>query len=119
MSGCVPTPRRRPDNIWGFPSLRGSRGVGAKSINPLWNVLTEPILSDYYTPKAGQAFESMEREYDRIGYQAHCVKGQVRMVRRRRGGGYFTILTPPPGATRPSGWPTAARTSTSRSAIPA
>ena len=93
-----------PDNIWGFPSYAVREAFGAKSIkefvSPLWNVLTEPILSDYYTPKAGQAFESMEREHDRIGY-AQCVrKGQVRMVRRRRDGGYFTILTPPQGATQ-------------------
>jgi hypothetical protein len=93
-----------PDNIWGFPSYAVREAFGAKSIKefiaPLWNVLTEPILSDYYTPKAGQAFESMEREHDRIGY-AQCVrKGQVRMVRRRREGGYFTILTPPQGATQ-------------------
>ena len=112
-----------PDNIWGFPSYAVREAFGAKSIKefvaPLWNVLTEPILSDYYTPKAGQAFESMEREHDRIGY-AQCVrKGQVRMVRRRREGGYFTILTPPHARPRPAGWPTAAPTCTSRSVIPA
>jgi len=91
-----------PDNIWGFPSYAVREAFSAKSVkdffSPLWNVLTEPILADYYTPKAGHAFESMEREYHRIGY-AQCVrKGQVRMVRRRYGGGYFTILTPPAGA---------------------
>ena len=92
-----------PDNIWGFPSYAVREAFGAKSIKgfvaPLWNVLTEPILSDYYTPKAGQAFETMEREHDRIGYPQCVRKGQVRMVRRRREGGYFTILTPPQGAT--------------------
>ncbi|MBA2555319.1 MAG: hypothetical protein H0V10_16845, partial [Geodermatophilaceae bacterium] len=91
-----------PDNIWGFPSYAVREAFSAKSVkgffSPLWNVLTEPIIADYYTPKAGHAFESMEREYHRIGY-AQCVrKGQVRMVRRRYGGGYFTILTPPAGA---------------------
>ena len=92
-----------PDNIWGFPSYAvreafGAKGVGA-FVKPLWNVLTEPIIENYYTPKAGQAFETMEREADRIGYQRCVRKGQVRMVRRRREGGYFTILTPPAGAT--------------------
>ena len=63
-------------------------------------MLVEPIFSDYYTPRAGQAFETMEREADRIGYQQTASrKGQVRMARRRVGGGYFTILTPPDGAT--------------------
>ncbi|TKV62245.1 hypothetical protein FDO65_07935 [Nakamurella flava] len=92
-----------PDNIWGFPSYAVREAFGAKSVGdfvkPLWNVMTEPILADYYTPKAGQAFETMEREYKRIGYQQCVRKGQVRMVRRRREGGYFTILTPPAGAT--------------------
>ena len=92
-----------PDNIWGFPSYALREAFGAKSFSdwfkPLWNVGTEPILSNYYTPKAGQAFDTMERESNRIGYQQCVRKGQVRMVRRRREGGYFTILTPPAGAT--------------------
>ena len=91
-----------PDNIWGFPSYAVREAIAAKSVkgflDPLWSVLTEPFLRDYYTPKAGQAFESMEREYHRIGYPQCVRKGQVRMVRRRYGGGYFTILTPPAGA---------------------
>jgi hypothetical protein len=92
-----------PDNIWGFPSYAVREAFSAKSfggfVSPLWNVLTEPIFSNYYTPKAGHAFESMEREYHRVGYAASLRKGSVRMVRRRHGGGYFTILTPPEGAT--------------------
>ena len=63
-------------------------------------VLGEPIFADYWTPKAGQAFDTMEKEYHRIRYPEMVLKGQVRMVRRRIGGGYFTILTPPEGATR-------------------
>ncbi len=107
-----------PDCIWGFPSYaireawHGKKGyvatasgvkkqsaLGAK-LAPLYNVLTEPILTDYFTPRAGQAFESMEREANRIGYRSMYRKGLVRMVRRRSGAGYFTILTPPPGASQ-------------------
>ncbi|WP_232662487.1 hypothetical protein [Pseudonocardia sp. TRM90224] len=87
-----------PDNIWGFPSYAVREAMATKSIKPLWHVLMEPIFTDYWTPKAGQAFESMEKEYHRIAYPETVVKGQVRMVRRRIGGGYFTILTPPEGA---------------------
>lgn len=105
-----------PDNIWGFPSYAvreawaGKKGyvataegvkkqstVGAK-LAPLYNVLTEPILTDYFTPRAGQAFTGMEREAWRINYHSMLRKGLVRMVRRRAGAGYFTILTPPEGA---------------------
>lgn len=92
-----------PDNIWGFPSYAVREALGAKTVreffSPLWNVLTEPIIADYYTPKAGQAFVTMEKEYHRIRYAQSVVKGQVRMIRRRSEGGYFTILTPPAGAS--------------------
>jgi hypothetical protein len=92
-----------PDNIWGFPSYAVREALAAKGLKnklfPLWNVATEPIFSNYYTPKAGQAFESMEKETERIGYFDCLVKGLVRMTRKRVGGGYFTILTPPAGTT--------------------
>jgi len=91
-----------PDNIWGFPSYAVRQAFGAKSlrkfVEPLFQVLVEPIFTDYFTPKAGQAFTTMEKEHDRIGYAECVVRGQVRMVRRRVNGGYFTTLTPPEGA---------------------
>lgn len=87
-----------PDNIWGFPSYAFREAWKEKTLAPVWNVMTEPTLCDYYTPKAGQVFESLQAEAVRIGYPQMTVKGQVRMVRRRHGGGYFTILTPPPGS---------------------
>ncbi|GAB3763236.1 hypothetical protein FB382_001263 [Nocardioides ginsengisegetis] len=92
-----------PDCIWGFPSYAireawSAKGLRAK-LAPLWNVLTEPILSDYWTPRAGQVFESLEKEAARIGYYECLEKGLVRVVRRRNGGGYFTILTPPAGTS--------------------
>ena len=93
-----------PDNIWGFPSYAVREAFSAGSlagfVKPLWNVLTEPIFSNYYTPRAGQVFASLEREHQRIGYADAVRIGDVRMIRRRHGGGYFTILTPPPGAAR-------------------
>ncbi|MFI6774485.1 hypothetical protein [Nocardia sp. NPDC050412] len=87
-----------PDNIWGFPSYAVREAFAEKTIRPLWNVCTEPILSDYYTPRAGQAFVAMEREFRRIGYAGSLHKGHVRMVRKRYDGGYFSVLTPPAGA---------------------
>lgn len=86
-----------PDCIWGFPSYAvreawSARGLGNR-VRPLWNVLTEPILADYYTPKAGQAFDSMAREVERVRYYESFDRGLVRMTRKRAGGGYFTILT--------------------------
>jgi hypothetical protein len=91
-----------PDNIWGFPSYAVREAFSARSLSgfvkPLWNVLVEPVFANYYTPRAGQVFESLEREYNRVGYAQSVRIGNVRMIRRRAGGGYFTILTPPPGS---------------------
>ena len=92
-----------PDCIWGFPSYAvreffEAKGLGRR-IAPLLQVAVEPILTDYYTPRAGKVFATLEREARRIRYWDMLVKGQVRMVRRRSGGGYFTILTPPAGTT--------------------
>jgi hypothetical protein len=89
-----------PDNIWGFPSYAVREALADKSVKPLWNVLVEPVFANYYTPKAGHAFRSMEREMQRIRYSEMVATGQVRMIRRRVGGGYFTVLTPPEGATQ-------------------
>lgn len=102
----VPRPERirsdsasRPDNIWGFPSYGFAEGVKKFDLKVLWGLFSEPIFADYYTPKAGNVFEQLERESKRIGYDEMLVKGLVRIVRRRYGGGYFTILTPPEGAS--------------------
>ncbi len=102
----IPRPERlrsdsqsMPDNIWGFPSFAFREAWKEKKIDPIYNVCTEPILRDYYTPRAGHVFETMEAEAHRIGYWDMVSKGQVRMVRRRYGGGYFTILTPPQGTS--------------------
>ncbi len=93
-----------PDCIWGFPSYAirevfENKGL-TKRLAPAFQVAVEPIFTDYYTPRAGQAFAAMEREMRRIGYLDMLVKGQVRLVRRRHGGGYFTILTPPEGSQK-------------------
>jgi hypothetical protein len=90
-----------PDNIWGFPSYAVREALGnrnpIKILDPLWNVLTEPILTNYFTPKAGQVFRGMQNEADRIGWWSMVSQGQIRMARKRYGGGYFSILTPPAG----------------------
>jgi hypothetical protein len=105
----IPRPERirsdsasRPDNLWGFPSYALEETWRDKSLRHLWQISTEPIFNDYWTPRAGTVFANLEREAKRISYWDMLVKGQVRMVRRRVGGGYFTVLTPPEGlsATR-------------------
>ena len=89
------------DNIWGFPSYALREAVADKSFKPLWNVGTEPIFTDYYTPKAGQVYESVDREIARIGWNEMLRLGYARMVRRRADGGYFVIQTPEPQGAGP------------------
>jgi hypothetical protein len=85
------------DCIWGWPGYAVREAFAARTLSgvvaPLYQVATEPILTDYYTPRSGQVFDSVDRETARIGYQQLLWKGQVRMVRRRTGGGYFSLLT--------------------------
>ncbi len=82
------------DCIWGWPGYAMREAVAKKSLAPAYTVLTEPILSNYYTPQAGQVYESVQREAARIGWERMLRPGVVRTVRRRRQGGYFVIHTP-------------------------
>ncbi|MGH9129575.1 MAG: hypothetical protein ACRDY2_11585 [Acidimicrobiales bacterium] len=93
-----------PDNIWGFPSYAFREAFAARSVRgflaPLWTVLTEDILCDYWTPTAAQLFRGIQREADRIDYWPAVARGQVSLVHKRDGGGYFALFTPlGPGAT--------------------
>lgn len=87
-----------PDNIWGFPSYAVREAWQNKSPRPLVGVATEPVLSDYFTPQAGQVYRTTEKEAARIGWPEMLVPGRARMVRKRRGNGYFVLVTPPPGS---------------------
>lgn len=87
-----------PDNVWGFPAYALREAWKEHTLAPLWNVFTEPFLTDYYTPKAGMVFDALAREAERIGWRSMVAMGQVRTVRKRSGGGYLTILTPPEGS---------------------
>lgn len=82
------------DNIWGFPSYAFREAMADRSPRALWNVFSEPLLTDYYTPKAGQVYESVATEAERIGWSDMLHAGVVRSVRRRHGGGYFSLFTP-------------------------
>jgi hypothetical protein len=107
LTRCSQIPRKerirsdsssRPDNLWGFPSYALEEAWKERKPSYLWQILTEPLLNDYWTPRAGTVFENLEREAKRIGYWDMLVKGQVRMIRRRSDGGYLTVVTPPEGA---------------------
>jgi len=62
-------------------------------------VLMEPLGADYYTPQAGQVYESVNREAARISWDHMVTPVVVRHVRRRDRGDYFVLFTPPAGTT--------------------
>lgn len=82
------------DCIWGWPGYALREAVADKKIGPAATVFAEPIFANYYTPKAGQVYESVRREANRIGWDRMLRTGIVRTVRRRREGGYYVIHTP-------------------------
>jgi hypothetical protein len=97
-SGLMPDDRLRSDsgsridNIWGWPSYALEEAWRERSLRPLWQVLTEPILSEYYTPRTRDVYAGVEREARRIGWDGMRQHGCVSVVRRRRSGGYFVLL---------------------------
>lgn len=95
----------RIDNIWGWPGYALQEAVRRRSLGPLWRVLTEPILSEPFSPRPREVFAGLEREARRIDWPSMVARGQVRVVRRRRQGGYFALCDPLPGhATSPAVW---------------
>ena len=80
------------DAIWGWPgyALRES----AEEVDPrqALRVLTEPVVSEFFTPKAGQVYRSVARETSRLGWDRVHQPGWVQLVRRAEGGGYWIIV---------------------------
>jgi pSer/pThr/pTyr-binding forkhead associated (FHA) protein len=84
-----------PDNIWGWPSYAWreavqdlSRGRLADAIKELWQVFGEPTLIETYTPRAGNVFNSIDREATRIGWHHIYQYGRVRAIRKTTDGRY-------------------------------
>ncbi|ASC69472.1 hypothetical protein XM38_003990 [Halomicronema hongdechloris C2206] len=84
-----------PDNIWGWPSyaLRESwqdfwKGRVNHTLESLWQVFSEPVLAETYTPKSGNVFKSIDREANRIGWSDIFRHGSVRAIRKMSDGRY-------------------------------
>jgi hypothetical protein len=86
------------DCIWGWPGYALREAWGKKTPSVAIQVFLEPVAADYYTPKAGQVYESINREAARISWSQMLTQGVVRHVRRRNHGDYFVLFTPPTGS---------------------
>ncbi|HEX5116337.1 MAG TPA: hypothetical protein VFW65_14175 [Pseudonocardiaceae bacterium] len=84
----------RIDNVWGFPGYALQRAISRRSVRPLWNVLTEPLVTEYFNPSPDEVFRGVDREAARIDWASMITPGWVRTVRRRDVGGYFSLVRP-------------------------
>ncbi|HUZ02544.1 MAG TPA: hypothetical protein VMU89_19525 [Thermomicrobiaceae bacterium] len=84
----------RIDNIWGCPGYAVSEALAERTPAPLWRVLTEPLLSEYFTPRVRTVLTGIEREAARIGWGEMLVRSRALVVRRRSRGGYFVLTQP-------------------------
>jgi hypothetical protein len=81
-------------NIWGWPGYAWSEAWAERTLTPLWKVLTEPLLSEYFTPRVHTVLAGIEREAARIGWKEMLVPCWAETVRRRANGGYFVFVRP-------------------------
>jgi pSer/pThr/pTyr-binding forkhead associated (FHA) protein len=84
-----------PDNVWGYPgyALREAwhdfgRGQISSALKYLWQVFAEPTFAETYTPRAGNVFDSIDREAQRIGWNQIFRYGRVRAIRKTEDGRY-------------------------------
>lgn len=84
-----------PDNVWGFPSYafreawhEGLKGRLGASLAYLWQVFAEPTFAQTYTPRAGNVFDSLDREAARINWDKIFRYGSVRSIRKTTDGRY-------------------------------
>ncbi|MHC0063051.1 FHA domain-containing protein [Nostoc sp. UIC 10890] len=93
-----------PDNIWGWPSyaLREAWGDLVKgeiksAFKYLWQVFAEPTFAETYTPRAGNVFDSIDREAKRISWNQIYRYGRVRGIRKTDDGRYCIAYSRGPG----------------------
>lgn len=79
------------DAIWGWPGYALREAVEETHPGPAVQALTEPIVHEFFTPKAGQVYRSVDRETSRLGWSRIHQPGWVQMIRRAEGGGYWVL----------------------------
>jgi hypothetical protein len=78
-------------NIWGWPGYALVEAWRERTLRPLWQVITEPFLSEYFTPRVRTVTRGVQREAERIGWAEMLVPSWAELVRRRAAGGYFVL----------------------------
>jgi len=89
-----------PDNIWSWPSygLREiwqslRRGHLGHALHIAVQIFGEPVLTDTYTPCAGNVFNAMDREAGRIGWGQMWRYGWAQALRKTDDGRYVVAYS--------------------------
>jgi pSer/pThr/pTyr-binding forkhead associated (FHA) protein len=92
-----------PDNIWGWPgyALREmwqalNRGNWRHAAYLAWQIFTEPVLCEPYTPQAAALFAAIERESRRIGWENIWQFGRAQAIRKTDDGRYVVAYLQSP-----------------------
>ncbi len=89
-----------PDNLWGLPSY-ATREMGRslkkgqlKQVFRIgWQIFAEPDFAQTYSPVAGEVFAAVDREAERIGYEAMWTFGRVRSIRKTDDGRFVVAYS--------------------------
>jgi pSer/pThr/pTyr-binding forkhead associated (FHA) protein len=85
----------RPDNFWGFPGyglsetinlLKAKKFVDATKLAV--QLFTEPVISSYYSPTAGQVYKGINKEIRRSKWSKSTVRGNAISLKLLEGKGY-------------------------------
>ena len=87
------------DAIWGWPGYALRESVSDRRIGPALRVLSESAGVEFFTPRARQVYESVEREQRRLGWDRIHLDGWVRSIAARSKGGYTVNVDHRGGST--------------------
>lgn len=80
------------DAIWGWPGYALREAVEEANPAQALRVLGEPLVAEFFTPKAGQVYRSVDRETQRLGWSRIHQPGWVQRIRKAEGGGYWILV---------------------------
>lgn len=100
-----------PDNLWGWPGYawreawrEAFSGQVISAAKHLWQVFSEPVFANTYTPMSGKVFDSVDREAERIGWSEMLRYGRIRGIRKTMDGRYAIAYSIPGETTRSHGY---------------
>jgi pSer/pThr/pTyr-binding forkhead associated (FHA) protein len=87
-----------PDNLWGFPGYASRemwhdlKRLRLGGIRHILQVFGEPALTQGYTPRSDDVFNSIDKEAARIGWSRLCLNGRVLAMRETSDGRYAVAI---------------------------